>query len=268
MMISFKGKWPLPCMLLCVLVIACGDTSDSKGDARVDTGTVDTGPLASDYLQAPEHLWFKLNSTSGDQMIDSSDNQAHAQLTGTYTWDNGKIVFSVPDSGGETPDMPLSYRQTPHSVSAWVVPYARDDRSANNYAQTPFPVNCVSNDIPGHGGFGFGINVWTDGDSGSQMIVGGVGNVDGLTFTAGQRYHVVVVYSATETKVYLDNQVVYTGDAVTLSEGSAPVYIGRHNNDGNYGTKRFFIGEIDDVRVYQQALTTEDVSLLSANGPV
>jgi hypothetical protein len=39
------------------------------------------------------------------------------------------------------------------------------------------------------------------------------------------------------------------------------------NNDANYGSRRFFVGEIDDVRSYQAALAADEAKALYDQGP-
>ena len=41
----------------------------------------------------------------------------------------------------------------------------------------------------------------------------------------------------------------------------------KHNDDPDYGTKRFYDGRIRDVRVYQRELGAAEVARLNTNGP-
>jgi hypothetical protein len=214
-------------------------------------------------------LWFKMNDPgSATALRDSSSYGMDGAVTGAVTLADGKATFG-PGASAATQPLEASYRDKPISVSGWATPRERSDRSLNQHSITPFPPNAVSNDIPGRFGYGFGINVWTDAGGGSELIVGGAytAKVSALTFVAGRRYHVVVAYSEAATKVYLDGSLVATLPAYPLSAGSAPVYVGRHNDDAAYGSKRFFVGDLDDVRVYQRLLTDADAAALYAAGP-
>ena len=48
---------------------------------------------------------------------------------------------------------------------------------------------------------------------------------------------------------------------------TSPLYVGAHNADTGYGTKRFFSGEIDDVRIYRRLLSPQDIADIYAQGP-
>ncbi len=76
---------------------------------------------------------------------------------------------------------------------------------------------------------------------------------------AGQWYHVAGIYdsSAGKLRLYLNGVLVSEVTATgTSSDGNSPFYIGR-NDEGNY-----FDGIIDDVAIFNRALTDAEVSTL------
>jgi hypothetical protein len=81
----------------------------------------------------------------------------------------------------------------------------------------------------------------------------------------GQRwYHVAVTFTSNVVVLYLDGQANQTGtySAAARPFGVLPLQISRYNN----GDLQFFQGAIDEVRVYNRALTSNDIAALYAAG--
>jgi hypothetical protein len=107
------------------------------------------------------------------------------------------------------------------------------------------------------------------GDNGS----GGRGKTRGVNMVAGSWYHVAFVYdgegaaNADRLKVYVDGQektLSFAGAIPSfLQNSSASVKIGKFG--GIFG--RYFNGLIDDVRVYNRALSTQEVGELVGTPP-
>jgi hypothetical protein len=158
------------------------------------------------------------------------------------------------------------------SFTAWLAPNARGDETSNSYSINPFPPNAVSGDAAGSYGFGLGLNVWTDGQAGSALAVENVGytfaNAGNTQFLASTEYFVAVTIGASTAQVYVDGQLV--GQATPTMPGAAAqttLWLGVHNGDSGYGTKRFYLGRMRDVRVYKRVLTATEVATLHADGP-
>ena len=79
------------------------------------------------------------------------------------------------------------------------------------------------------------------------------------TFSEGNWHHVVATYDGTSSKLYVDGslegQVAIAG---TITPSTAPLAIGRN---GIQDTDRFR-GSIDDVRIYDRALSAAEVAIL------
>jgi hypothetical protein len=165
--------------------------------------------------------------------------------------------------------LPAEFRTYPLTVSAWLTPAARADQGASSYGLTPFPANAISNDVAGVGGFGMGINVWTDGMPGSSLRVGWVNPTVPATFNAGTRYHVVLAYSPSRmVSVYVGGTLLTMRGTANADMTQGALFVGAHNLDTGYGTKRFNIGEIDDVRIYTTLLDAPTVAALHDAGPL
>src|SRR5205814_670561 len=85
----------------------------------------------------------------------------------------------------------------PLTLEAWVNPTLRADG-------TDFPNNVISNDNPTQSGHGFGVNVWSTGSQLKVEYQNGFRVVPGVSFTAGQWYHVAVVYTTGNVKTFVN----------------------------------------------------------------
>lgn len=81
----------------------------------------------------------------------------------------------------------------------------------------------------------------------------------------GQWYHVVTVMSGTEMSLYVDGGAASTSSyAYTRLTGTNnPLEIGRTvDSQGDPGNPVFFEGAVDDLRVYESALTEEEIQTI------
>ncbi len=89
-------------------------------------------------------------------------------------------------------------------------------------------------------------------------------NITGTTtFAINTWYHVVGVYDGSFTRLYVNGASDATAVAASGSLGTAnrQFYIGCGSNNPN-GQRNYFDGSIDDVRVYNRALTSGEVTTL------
>jgi len=170
------------------------------------------------------------------------------------------------------------------------MPKARSDHASTQYVFEPYPTNAIGDDHPGQSGFGLGLNVWTDGGGGAALAAEdvdacvyssslsvqsclahqSVGSTVG--FVAGQEYFVAVTIGASggatiPATIYVDGAPFDVSSAGVISGGSTTLWLGQHNDDTGYGTRRFFAGRMRDVRVYKRALEASEVQALYTAGP-
>jgi len=248
-----------------------GSSGSSSGSSSSSGGPTDATTDAP-VVAPPEFAWYKLDETTGNTAHDSTANHYDVQLQ-HVTWNTG-ANFTLPTGGmsnGGSATVGAGLRQAPVSFTAWLAPGSRPDETSNNYSITPFPPNAVSGDVAGQYGFGIGLDVWTDGGGGSALAVENVGytfpNTGGTQFTAGTEYFVAATIGST-ANVYVDGNPV--GTMTPMTPGLAAMTtlsLGLHNTDTGYGTKRFYVGRMRDVRVYKRELTAQEVSTLYADGP-
>jgi hypothetical protein len=323
-----------PCLVIALVldvVTACGGTTSTPacstdgGGPLADGGGPDGTPAPSDagaMLDAPsrsdvdqpafptvppDFAWYVLDETQGTTAHDSSPNHYDiTNLSSGVTW-NGGARFDGVTGGGFTMVAP-SVREPPITMSAWLTPAARADSTDHGgYAFVPFPANAFSGDIPDNGGYGIGLNVWTDGVPGSVLAAEGVDSCTnpvpnpGLCaanssqnatdvnagptcasasqcsqgFVAGVEYFVVVTIAPADGGAFQSAQVYVNGSLfdetianIPPPAAEAPLYLGMCNMDSaGYGTRAFFAGRMRDARVYSRQVGAEEVSQMYVNGP-
>jgi len=84
--------------------------------------------------------------------------------------------------------------------------------------------------------------------------------------TIGAWHHVLITYANPTLTIYIDNEIDYTNTSFILqSVNNGPLLIGDDNLPNTY--ERFFNGVVDEVRIYDRALSVSEVqTLFEANG--
>jgi len=220
----------------------------------------------------PDLVWYRLDETTGTTAHDSTSHHYDVTNLGGVAWGDG-ATFDGATCGEVNVDP--RFRVPPITMTAWLTPVVRSDESINDYALAPFPPNAVSGDVPGLGGYALGLDVWTDGGGGAALAVeAGIDanvsyhSLDG-PFASGVRHFAAVVMNASNATVWVDGAFFQTVSAdVAPSSQPVPLHLGCHNDDGGYGSKRFYRGGMRDVRVYTSALDASVIASLYAHGPV
>jgi hypothetical protein len=224
-------------------------------DAVRPDGSVVTGDLWS-FDTGRLVVWWKLDEGSGKDAEDSSGFGRNGTLIGDPDWVDGIAGGALEfDGDGDYLDMgqyPAFDIKNQITVSAWTkvnsfdkdwqTVIAKGDRSwrlQRNWNQNTLEFAC------------------------SGLVVSGSdwGPVYGKTdVNDGHWHHVVGVYDQKKLYLYIDGKL----DASTPATGKVrvneePVYIGENSQMPN----RFWNGLIDDVRIYNYALTAEEVSAIT-----
>jgi hypothetical protein len=144
--------------------------TDGSADGAVDAAT----PVAT---PPPDYLWYLLDETEGTTVKDSTSH--HFDIVDGLSG----IVWNAGGAGGATFEgastcgvttVDGAMRSPPITMTAWLTPAERADGTLLLDALLPFPANALSDDVPGVGGYGIGLNVWGDGRGGSVLGVEGV----------------------------------------------------------------------------------------------
>ncbi len=218
--------------------------------------------IAYDYNRGAPVAWWKLDEDSGTQAADWSGNGLHGTLgsgSSAPTWLSGKFNNALSFDGNDYIDLgtPTSLNITQQiSISAWIKRSAlggsdsiickRLTTGNIQYCLRMFPDNKAY--IGTYNG-----SSWTRAFSTSELI------------STTDWYHVLGTYDKSNFKIYingvLENTQSYSSDLNNTSGKTSIGKMGEQNSD-------FFNGLIDDVRIYNYALTDTQIKTLYNNGAV
>ncbi len=216
------------------------------------------GLTVANPAQAELVGWWKLDETSGTIASDSSGNGHHGTLVGSPQWLAGYFGGALEFAGD--PDMiavPYSAQLNPENqftVMLWanVAPGGTGWRA-------PF-----SSRVPGYNLYapaaGTGSGTW---EFWAGLNPGWAQARPGPAIQEGEWIHIAGVYDNGNMKLYGDGRLVaeMTGAMVPNREGELRIGAGGPAT----GPLHHFMGKIDDVRVYDEALSAEDI-LLATEG--
>jgi hypothetical protein len=255
-----------------------GPTGDLSGDCVV--GMADFGQMTEEWLDRDVNFadegvvieepcdanlagYYKLN---GDP-CDSSDNDYHGTIEGPNSWAAGKIGqyalglsggWVVVEDEGNTPELRPRNKV---SVMAWI-----------NRAEDTSGIKVIVRGGDDHETYGMEIV-----GEGLRFLVRDANDVDDdedprQYNVTGERplpvdewVHIAGTYDGNEMTAYVNGQV-----AATRTPGPNELYADANEGfviGGRYGdTDGRFVGEIDDVRVYDYALSHGQVAWLASQG--
>lgn len=217
--------------------------------------------------------WWKFDEGTGTTAADSSGNGNNGTFTGSPTWvagqvGTGALSFSV---GARilTNDLTATEGVSAVTWSAWIKPTSLGDLRA-------ILAKFYKGTASGHQQFILEESNGTFGDNSGLIAAvsstNGTGNdfvYTGSVLTTGVWTHVAVVFDGSLTgntnrlKVYINGTQVST-----TGTGSIPSTTQTTTSDFSIGASSDnianFIGAIDDVRVYNRALSSTDVADLYA----
>ena len=204
--------------------------------------------------------WWRLDRGHGTTALDWSGHENHGTLKGNPQWvadgyDGGALNFG---SGGYVAIQNLYYASTglrEVSVCAWV----RTNSSGTQYIASFDRDNYWRLEINGSGGGPgqVGWDVWTDD---GQNDYGSVRRVDN-----GEWHHVCGVFDNGTSTIYVDGTPDPSSSlGRTFGNGNTRYgFIGANSEatsfDGGRGGGSPVSGEIDDLRIYDKALTQEEI---------
>jgi|DEB0MinimDraft_10_1074344.scaffolds.fasta_scaffold28216_2 hypothetical protein len=171
----------------------------------------------------------------GETWSDLSGNRNNATLENGPIYDGqNKGSFSF-DGQNDYALVPISIDANPITISVWF--------------------NCASP----YGKFGLIGNVNKGFGLDGQTIYVNIGNSfeNAKSYISTNSWHsVTLVYSDTSTKLYLDGNLSWTGEASSIVSNSEEVDIGKFNY---VGEDRFFRGNIAKVEIYSKDLTASEI---------
>jgi hypothetical protein len=237
-----------------VLRLTASDSALSTSDdvtVTVGSGTGSGGLIAH----------WRLDANSGTSAADSAGSHAGTLINGA-TWTTGKVGNGVRLDGlNDFITLPsLDIPGGAMTIAAWI-----NTSSVDNFTDQRFVSKANGSDVTNHfwmlgqatvdGQRRLRFRLKTDGTT--TTLVASSGNLPLNTW-----YHATATYDGTRMRLYLNGvavgSIVKTG-AISTST-SVPTNIGRNPNGSNY-----MHGVIDDVRIYNRALTAAEIASVMSN---
>ncbi|HVZ76263.1 MAG TPA: LamG domain-containing protein [Candidatus Paceibacterota bacterium] len=208
--------------------------------------------------------YWNFNEGSGSTAKDFISGSPNGSVMGSPSWVAGKQGSALLLNGSsQYVDVPITVNYPAFTVSAW---FNATSLSASN---SRIVANSHTDDAAEHNGFQLMFN--TGGTSGFFDV--GNGSSEGRatwsqTLSTGTWYHYVGVYDGSSVYAYINGVQVastsYAGGPIAPS--GYDVSIGRNNNAEYTGD--YFSGVVDDVRIYDRALSPSEVAAMyTANIP-
>ncbi len=238
------------------------DEVNASGSAKGDVWSFTT--WSEPNLQG----WWEFEEGSGINTGDSSGSGNHGTLVGPPAWVAGNVgtyaldfdgiddYVHIPDNG--------SLDLTKFSISLWFKMNSLGDGSDDDIIEK---IEQGMNDD--HINFRLLVD-----DTPTDKIFAGIANGSTTSYitsdnsiTAGQWYHVVFVFDGTNSMMYVDavlQQDVKQPGFTPYTSGDQPVRLGCRSWSGY--TSAFFNGIIDDVRVYDKALFSDQIDQIYQQG--
>jgi hypothetical protein len=202
--------------------------------------------------------WWTLNEGSGAVAGDYAGTNV-ANLTNSPTWKTGKIAsalqFNGTNQGGLMTNGNAFNFSTNFSVAVWVYP-----TSPLNH-----PMGILGNEDNAGGKKGWAARVDGNGSTLKAVFAMNTGGtydeVDSLVLPSNTWVHLAFIYNAGVAYLYT-NGISSTNKAIVLA-------VNTNNNKVCLGDERVqtqdrhFMGIIDDLRIYNNALNSEQIRLLS-----
>ncbi|WP_329542720.1 LamG-like jellyroll fold domain-containing protein [Streptomyces sp. NBC_01358] len=217
---------------------------------KINQEVIAAGAAAGERDEVKGGGAWSLDENKGSEAADSGPNHKNLTLAAGTSWAPGvqgsALKFNGEGQYAQT-DGPVVDTTGDYTVSAW----ASLDALPGNYAtivsqdgrrqENPFYLQY------GQGGFAFS----TPGAHRARVE---------MTPEIGRWYHVVGVRSGDEIKLYVDGKLAATSAAGTADVSTGALSVGRAKWSG--GNTDFWNGSVDQVAVFDKALTADEVSAL------
>jgi hypothetical protein len=210
--------------------------------------------------------WYPLDGTAADASGNNLNGTVYGAGTtsapsGTGLWFDGSNDYvALPDNN------PIWLPQNDFSLSFWV----RFDREPGLYHEVLLDLNCTASYSPDNRqGYGVQMTLQHDGHL-LFMLMDDVGSEFRLTSSdpvlIDDWYHIVAIRNGTTQSFYIDGAFDISGpcsgDPIDFVGGydDDNVSLARWTTSGN--PNYFFRGGMDDLRIYDRALTPDEVAEL------
>lgn len=212
---------------------------------------------------------YKFNNNANDEMATNNATAYNiTSSTNRICSENSAYSFNGTDSYIEkmNPTSSLNIGSNSWSVSAWI------KTNSSDYMEIVSHYECGWN--PYCGGapdaalyeltiINGDIEWFVRDDNGGRFLV----DTNGLSLNNGKWHHIVGVLNrnTSKTSIYVDSELIIQGSCsgiTTISDAGSPLEIGRVFIRGWGSPDLYFSGNIDDVRIYNRALSDCEVAEL------
>lgn len=206
-----------------------------------------------------EVAYWKMDEASGTTVADISGNGLNGTSTGTSItngkWGNSRILNGSNQYVNVTNDaLKFGYNQS-FTISSWVYKEAASVSYAAIFAQQAATSGYFSYALQEDGNGNICANV-------GRYMVASYGTCAAMPLTTWT--NVAMTYSGNTVTLYMNGSPTGTATypAIAASAPNSSAYIG---NDSASASNRWWNGRIDEVRVYNRALSPAEMSFLNAN---
>jgi len=225
-----------------------------------------TTPCHGQDLESGLVTHFKFDETSGNFAYDSSESEFDSQVLGGTFWGAGHIDGAIEFNGLDAKieiGQPDEYTMTSFSIACWF----KNDNADRFRVITARNAHWQNRQ--------WWLTVWQEGygsgrdaklvfrmspTSGTYVDLVSADRVDD-----DQWHSAVVTIDSTDggtARLYLDNVLQHTITGFGVPQiPNASAYVGRDIS----GSNRFYSGQLDDFRIYNRVLTTDEIALLFAD---
>jgi uncharacterized protein len=224
----------------------------TSGDAAPEGG----GSL--DAAASPQPiLHYKFDETSGNVVNDSSGNARNGTAIGTHTWVAGRIGNALTFDGASAfVALPVGVVSTLSeiTIATWVEIDATRvwQRIVDFGNSTTVYMFLTPNSSAGKVQFA----ITTNSNPGQQLLNGT------STFPTATWKHIAFVFDGQKASLYVDGALESTG-AMKLRPADLGTTASNWLGRSEYNQDPYFKGMLDDFRIYDRALTAEQVSLIA-----
>ncbi len=215
------------------------------------TGTITDRELGVPIAPSPGLLsWW-----TGDGNANDLTGSNHGSLNGGATFSSGYVDaafrFDGVDDYLSAPTASLPVGNADRTIELWV---NADSWPASGEAF-----------LAGYGNFGSNNATYQLGTTGDRVYFSPWGSlISGPSLVPGQWYHVAVTNVGNSVTLYVDGVVVANGSFNINTPSGTSFYAGRI--PGSLGDTRRLVGEIDEISVYDRALSGDEIRAIYRAG--
>lgn len=217
----------------------------------------------NDYPEAPEEesepvVHYDFDSVDGTTVKDVSGNGKDATAVGNVSYDTGKLGKGISLNGTDAyVKLPedVIYGLYNMSISAWINPeqvvnWARVFDFGNGEASPPYP-NLF---LTVHNSSGNTRLAYEDGTN---------SHVDTAAFATNTWTHITVTISGSKAVLYVNGNKAAENTSFHMLPFQISEMTSNYIGKSNYTADSLFKGDIDDFRIYNRALGSDEIAMLA-----